>query len=43
MSKFQAFTFSYHQITIKLIFVSHKKFDAVPQLTGGQKPSKRLH
>ena len=33
----------YHLIAIRLKIINYKKFDAVPQLTGEQKPSKSFH
>ena len=37
MLQFSALKFSYHQIGIRLKIVNHEKFEAVPQLTRGQK------
>ena len=34
MIEFQAVKLPYHQTAIRLTIVNHKKFDAVPQLTG---------
>ena len=43
MLEFQALKLPYHSIAIRLKIISCKKFDAAPELTGGQKPSESLH
>ena len=43
MLQFLALQLPYHQIAIRLKIVNHEKFEAVPQLTGGQKPYESVH
>ena len=43
MSEFQALKLRCHRIAIRLKIVNYRKFYAVPQLTGAQKPSESLH
>ena len=43
MLQFLAIKLPYHKIGIRLKTVNHDKFEAVPQLTRGQKPYESVH
>ena len=43
MLQLLALKLPYHKIPIRLKVVSHEKFEAVPQLTRGQKPYESVH
>ena len=43
MLQLLALKLPYHQIAIRVKIVNHEKFEAVPQLTRGQKPYESVH